>query len=390
MVKLSMVCYHQLICEKFGSALAEVQRTSSNNVVIRYPGNVLKSHMPLNHPLKLWKLQKERSSTLNAKGLSELTFSGLGFWILERSTTIWVKSQPSLFKKHFSKFQLWRCLRGWRLSMKLSLILGKFLSPTTLLIFPFQKSAGAASLYLFYKFKPKKSTGSQFKDFLIPCLNFCFIYLTSRFTVNRMTGIGEDNYEVEAQLSAHIPEILPIGGRRLHVSYIGQLKQCRNCFDIGHIAATCESSKVDWLEYVATLHKSGKFKSDLFDGWMPLLRQYHSDYKEQVSGAPTPVQRGVIDLSNIARNNPVANPSQNPWQNSYPSNSNWHNQSGGPQVQGSNPYPRNQGYNNNGYPQQSNFQRPRGRGRGFYRGNSRGRYQKIGTQGLTNYQSSFG
>lgn len=114
------------------------------------------------------------------------------------------------------------------------------------------------------------------------------------------------------------------------------------------------------------------------------LRQYHSDYKEQASGAPTQVQRGGINLSNIARNNP------NPWQNNHNNNGNWNNQNGASQTPWNNPSFQNQGNNSNNYPQQSNFQRPRGRGRGFHRGNSRGQFQKRGSQGFSNYYSSFG
>jgi len=129
------------------------------------------------------------------------------------------------------------------------------------------------------------------------------VYITInsyRFTVNRTTGIGEDNYEVEAILSSHIPEILPISGRRLHVSYKGQLKQCKNCYSLGHIVATCESQKVEWLEYVATLYKSGKFKAELFDGWLSTLKLHRSDFKEPTqSNIP---QTSGLDLSNIARN----------------------------------------------------------------------------------------
>lgn len=204
-----------------------------------------------------------------------------------------------------------------------------------------------------------------------------------RFTVNKTTGIGEDNYEVEAILSSHIPEILPISGRRLHVSYIGQLKQCKNCFNLGHIAATCESNKVDWLEYVATLHKSGKFKVELFDGWMPSLRLHHSDYKDPV---PTPnLQQNSLDLSNIARNSNSRNhfqrnQDQNQAQN-YSQQNNWN-----PNYQG------NQS-NSNNFPQ-NNFSWGRGRGfrgnnRGNNRGNYRGRFQKRGFSGSSNYPSNY-
>jgi len=121
---------------------------------------------------------------------------------------------------------------------------------------------------------------------------------------------------------------------------------------------------VDWLEYVATLHKSGKFKDDLFEGWLPLLKLHHSDYKEPNPGNPAP--RSALDLSNIARNS------------SNQGNSNWQQNQG--QYQG-------QGNYNNRPP--NNYNRPRGRGRGNFRGNNRGRYQKRGYSGSANYFNTY-
>jgi len=193
-----------------------------------------------------------------------------------------------------------------------------------------------------------------------------------RFTINKTTGIGEDNYEVEACLKTHIPEILPINGIRLHVSYLGQLKQCRHCFGQGHIQAICEKEKIDWLEYVATLHKSGLFRVDLFDGWMPTLKQYHSSYQEP--GASD--LRQVLDFhkTGIARNN----------NNRQDSNSSQQNPTQPEQNQQQGVFNFN---SNNGHNKFNN----RGRGRGF-RGqrpfNNRGRSRGRGYQS-SNYLSSY-
>jgi len=169
-------------------------------------------------------------------------------------------------------------------------------------------------------------------------------------------------------LKAHVPEILPIAGRRIHISYPGQLKQCRRCYGQGHINATCESDqKVDWLEYVNTLLKSGKFKSQLFEGWMQSLKANHPEYQEQAD------LRDVIDFGRI--NRPFQGSSQG--RNSHPSSQvagigfNLQNQGPSQGNQG------NQGYNQGGYQgnfQSNNFQGYNQRGRGrFGRGRGRGR-----------------
>jgi len=162
-----------------------------------------------------------------------------------------------------------------------------------------------------------------------------------------------------------VPEILPIAGRRLHVSYLGQLKQCKNCFGLGHILATCEKEKTDWLEYVATLHKSGKFPDSLFDGWMPALKQFHSSYKEPQPPPQGEDLRQVLDLNKIARNETRgAQPQAQNWQNHNQGNFNGYQQN------------YNQG-------QSRNF---RPRGRGYQRGNNRG---GRGRQNSSNYFNSY-
>jgi len=193
------------------------------------------------------------------------------------------------------------------------------------------------------------------------------LYQLFRFTINKATGIGEDNYVIQARLKAHVPEILPIAGRRIHVSYPGQLKQCRRCFGQGHINATCESeAKVDWLEYVNTLLKSGKFDPQLFEGWMQVLKANHPEYQENAD------LRDVIDFGR--QNCPFQGSFQG--RNSHP-NSQVAQIRPNTADQGGPTQPQNQGYyqgNNfqrNSY--QGNFPRSRGRfGRGRGRGRGRG------------------
>lgn len=48
----------------------------------------------------------------------------------------------------------------------------------------------------------------------------------ARFVIGAQE-IGTDDYEIDAKLKNHIPEILPMNGRRIQVSYPGQPKLCK-------------------------------------------------------------------------------------------------------------------------------------------------------------------
>jgi len=201
--------------------------------------------------------------------------------------------------------------------------------------------------------------------------------------VNRLTQIGEDNYEVEVALNSHVPEILPINDKRLHVSYLGQLKQCRNCFGQGHIASTCEVDKVDWIEYVATLHKSGKFDNDLFEGWMPALKQYHSSYKEQPADAVSVLDFGQTQRrQNVNQGGQILDFGQTQRRQGFNQggqNNQAYNFQGSSQNYSGPPNQANQGvfqFNSNNYRGQG---RPRANNRGF-RGQNRGRARGRGNQ----------
>jgi len=70
-----------------------------------------------------------------------------------------------------------------------------------------------------------------------------------------------------------------MNGKRIHVSYPGQPKLCRNCLCQGHVVKDClEQNKTDFLDYVARLLKSGLFKEELFGSWIDSLKKYHHEF----------------------------------------------------------------------------------------------------------------
>ncbi len=86
-------------------------------------------------------------------------------------------------------------------------------------------------------------------------------------------GIRTDVFETEILLLKHIPEYLPIAGRKLIVAYPGIPRACNNCYMLGHMKRNCKQKKKSWLERVAELRASGNYEDSMFGGWIALLEQ---------------------------------------------------------------------------------------------------------------------
>jgi hypothetical protein len=84
-------------------------------------------------------------------------------------------------------------------------------------------------------------------------------------------GLRSDIFETDIVLNTHVPEFLPIAGRKIQISYPGIPRACNNCFQTGHLKRNCNSKKVEWLDRVAELRRSEKFEDALFGGWIPIL-----------------------------------------------------------------------------------------------------------------------
>jgi len=91
--------------------------------------------------------------------------------------------------------------------------------------------------------------------------------------------IETEDLEIDIKLTDHIPELLPIYGKRVNVWYPGIPKQCNKCFDFNHVYKECTKEKVPWLDYVAKVLRTGVFKEKLFGTWIETLSKYHPDYQ---------------------------------------------------------------------------------------------------------------
>jgi len=212
-------------------------------------------------------------------------------------------------------------------------------------------------------------------------------------------GIGSDDWVVEVKLNQHIPEQLPIKGNRALVYYPGIPRQCKTCFETGHIASTCPNQKEDYLNYIVRFLNSGHFTELMIGGWIDALKKYHpaynrsdpSDLRQTIDlnkrGVPKQDLRRKIGPSTDKdlRTNIGRDHQDQPQQVSF-------------QERGRTPKRGNQRGRGRGHPPSRGHHHSnsrgysRGRGnnnRGNSRGNSRGQrgnYRQSNYQGHTNYE----
>jgi hypothetical protein len=101
-------------------------------------------------------------------------------------------------------------------------------------------------------------------------------------------GLKTDDLEVELKLQAHIPEFLPMFGRRIRIYYVGMKKQCNNCFELGHLKANCGEDRKDWFSYIEDLLDSGNFTRDLFGEWPEVIKRKRAENKAQAKQKSKP------------------------------------------------------------------------------------------------------
>ena len=63
------------------------------------------------------------------------------------------------------------------------------------------------------------------------------------------------SYAVKVKLTKKIPNLIPIMGKRVKISYQGIQRLCTNCFG-NHAKQNCQSKKVMWHQYVARFKES--------------------------------------------------------------------------------------------------------------------------------------
>jgi hypothetical protein len=117
-------------------------------------------------------------------------------------------------------------------------------------------------------------TALEFSDEQLSLWLSCFGKVIGRFKYHQdKQGFKTDDIEVELKLSKHIPEFLPMFGRKIRIFYTGMQKQCNNCLGLGHLKFECEEdSKKDWFTYIEELIDTGDYDIELFGDWPQIIK----------------------------------------------------------------------------------------------------------------------
>jgi len=89
--------------------------------------------------------------------------------------------------------------------------------------------------------------------------------------VKNALGIRTDVIEVDLLLKAHIPEYLPVAGKKAQINYAGIKKTCINCYKECHLKRNCRSRKVEWIDKVDAMRKSALYEDSLFGEWTTII-----------------------------------------------------------------------------------------------------------------------
>jgi hypothetical protein len=82
-----------------------------------------------------------------------------------------------------------------------------------------------------------------------------------------VNGFENGPYVVSLKLAYHIPEYLPIWGKKARVYYHGIPIFCGSCHDIGHSRSECRNRAITWTDYIRSLSSTG-IPSELFGSWL--------------------------------------------------------------------------------------------------------------------------
>ncbi len=83
-------------------------------------------------------------------------------------------------------------------------------------------------------------------------------------------------------LNKHIPDTLPICGKRVKVTYPGIPILCNRCWKLGHGHWECKDpNKTNWLELVADFYGNENVTDDMLGTWVDALCKYHPLIRDQ-------------------------------------------------------------------------------------------------------------
>jgi hypothetical protein len=87
-------------------------------------------------------------------------------------------------------------------------------------------------------------------------------------------NIGYDSYSVDVIIKRHIPDVLPIRGKRVKLTYPGIPAFCNRCWRIGHAHWDCQRNKSNWLEFVEDFYNNREVTDEMLGSWVEAVKKY--------------------------------------------------------------------------------------------------------------------
>lgn len=87
--------------------------------------------------------------------------------------------------------------------------------------------------------------------------------------------LGCGKFKVKMRIVEHIPQYLPMNGRKVRIYYRGINKVCTNCYQGGHNKQECENGRMTWVEYVSNfIDDNPDFEKEMFGRWIHITRRW--------------------------------------------------------------------------------------------------------------------
>ena len=84
-------------------------------------------------------------------------------------------------------------------------------------------------------------------------------------------SFGTGDISVKVKLRKHIPQFLPMYGKRIRVAYREMTSLCTNCFEPGHVRGGCTSERVPFVQYVKVFRRESSIPDHCFGNWARIL-----------------------------------------------------------------------------------------------------------------------
>jgi hypothetical protein len=94
-----------------------------------------------------------------------------------------------------------------------------------------------------------------------------FVLNKTSFSFQLVNGYTNGSYVVKLKLAYHIPEYLPMFGKKARVYYHGIPGFCVSCHETGHVKNDCDSNSISWRDYIKKLIELG-IPKPLFGSWL--------------------------------------------------------------------------------------------------------------------------